>query len=245
MMMHCKRAGRVIWLLAPVWALPACQPTEADKVLREQQRKIYCLDHRCPGDSPPKYDYRELEILKINGEWFVGPKEYYSAGINGASFYWWERKPYSSKALPDGLKNARHKNGSGSYTIEIFFRSSSIPQEPHGFRLIQWAQSHDLVLERKTIRPGLDRLRLSPDAKDARGYRLDHITYYVATDMKGVDGLPPVASCSHEDVRNTGGTGFLLSEGLWVGGRWNQEHCADWPEIFTEISRIVSLLKRA
>lgn len=77
------------------------------------------------------------------------------------------------------------------------------------------------------------------------GYYIDHVTYYVATQLKGMDGLPPIASCSHDHPSNGGGTGFMWQPGIWMGTRMNQKHCADWPEIYQEITRVLALLKKA
>ncbi len=42
-----------------------------------------------------------------------------------------------------------------------------------------------------------------------RGGRINHVTYYVATEFMGTDGLPPVSTCETNDPRNSEGTGFM------------------------------------
>jgi hypothetical protein len=77
-----------------------------------------------------------------------------------------------------------------------------------------------------------------------RGYTFGNETLYVATQLKGVDGLPPVAACDHSRADGGGGAGFMWQPGIWAGIRMNQKHCADWPEIYLEIIRVLQLLRR-
>ena len=76
------------------------------------------------------------------------------------------------------------------------------------------------------------------------GYRIDQVTYYVATELLGADGLPPVATCNHSDSRNGGGFGIAWNEGTLVGTRMNQYHCTDLPELYIEAVRVLNLLKK-
>jgi hypothetical protein len=239
MMIHCA------WLLASCLLVSACEPSPERKIQIAEDKRLHCLDHLCDGDIQPKHDILKEVAIKLNGQWFVGPKEYFSTGSNGAHFEWWEHKPLSSSMTrPPEMQRLSIEGKGYDFSIEVFLRSNHIPPEPHGYKLIELAEAKGWIQSRVTLRPGLDAIKMKhvigPD-----GYYIDHLTYYVATNLKGVDGLPPVGGCSHDDPRNQGGTGFMWQSGIWAGARMNQKHCADWPEIFQEISRVLQLLKKA
>jgi hypothetical protein len=94
------------------------------------------------------------------------------------------------------------------------------------------------------LRPGLEQIRMK-HVLGPRDLYIDDMTYYVATELTGTDGLPPVAQCNHDDPRNGGGTGFLWQDRIWAGIRMNQQHCADWPEIYQTLMSILALLREA
>lgn len=54
-----------------------------------------------------------------------------------------------------------------------------------------------------------------------------------------------MTNCIHDHSSNGGGTGFMWQPGIWMGTRMNQNHGADWPEIYQEITRVLALLKKA
>jgi hypothetical protein len=68
-------------------ALTACDPFAKEKAEQAEKTRIECLDKLCYGDIIPKFDSTKDSILKLNGQWYVGPKEYFSSGINGAYFF--------------------------------------------------------------------------------------------------------------------------------------------------------------
>jgi len=74
--------------------LAGCQPSEQQRAKWAEEKRIECLDKLCEGDKPPQPQPGMVSI-KLNGQWFVGPEEYFSSGINGASFEWWDHKPLS------------------------------------------------------------------------------------------------------------------------------------------------------
>jgi hypothetical protein len=89
--------------------------------VREQHQE-HCLDNICEGDVPPNHDWLKEEVLKLNGQWFIGPKEYFSMGSNGAVFYWPSRTP--------GYRGGEYPERGQSFqdiAIEIFLRSNNIP----------------------------------------------------------------------------------------------------------------------
>lgn len=202
-----------------------------------------CLDKICAGDVVPKHDPVRETALKVGGRWFVGPSEYFSSGINGASFEWWNHKPLARSAKRPAEAQALAIQGKGyEFSIEIFLESGVLPHGPVGYEFIQLAERSGWISQRKVLRPGLDAI----DMKHVIGptsHAIDRATYFVATDLKGLDGRPPVATCNLADGRNSGGTSFIWKPGIWLGTRWNQKQCADFPEIYAEVMRVMSLLK--
>lgn len=137
------------------------------------------------------------------------------------------------------------RDGSGyDLSIVIFLGSTNFPPEPYGYKLIEVAEANGWIASRKMLRPELEAITMK-HVIGPNGYYIDFATYYVATMLKGTDGLPPVAGCNHADPRNGGGTGFMWRSDIWAGVRMNQKHCADWPEIFQEVTRVLQLLKKA
>jgi hypothetical protein len=195
----------------------------------------------------PKYDTNSEVATKLNGQWFVGPKEY--GVISGSlGFFWPSKTPankeHAEREAPEFVPSGQGRS-SNFYDvgIEIFLRSNDFPAAPIGYQLIELAQKNDWIASRALLRPGLEQIKMK-HVMGPRGYFIDHVTYYVALGKTGSDGLPPVATCNHDGPSNAGGTGFMWRPGIWVGTRWNQKHCADLPEIYQEVVRVLSLLKQ-
>jgi hypothetical protein len=226
--------------------LYGCGPSERRKAELAEQRRVECLDKICEGDVVPAVDRLKLQTFKVNGRWFTVPKEY--GGYDGTIGFFWPskvpaNKESAEKDAPEFIPSGPNRNSNAyNVEIEIFLRSNNIPPEPRGYKLIELAQQKGWIAERKTLRPGLDAIRMK-HVLGPSGHVIDHVTYYVATEQKGFDGLPPVATCNHDNPQNGGGTGFLWKPGIWIGTRWNQKHCADWPEIYQELVHVLSLVK--
>lgn len=227
--------------LATCLTLMACGPSEQKRAELAEKRRIECLDTFCEGDVEPLRDKVREVALKINGQWYVGPRAYFSGGA-GAVFYWPSKTPEIGR--PDGQPYPEKGKPFYDVAIEVFLRSNNIPPEPRGYKLIELAEANGWIADRRQIKPGLEAIRMK-HVQGPDGYYIDHLTYYVATDLKGSDGLPPVAGCNHDQPGNGGGAGFMWQPGIWAGVRMNQKHCADWPEIYSEVTRVLQLLRRA
>jgi len=232
-------------LLLSAILLVACEPSEKQRAAAAEEKRIECLDKICTGDIVPKHDYTKDAIIKLNGQWFIGPEEYFSSGSSHFGFEWWDHQPISGRKTRSPAMQAMAVDGkSEDFSISIFFRSNHIPPEPRGYHLIELAQKNDWIASRNTVRPGLDAITMKHVIGPHEQY-IDHVTYYVATNLVGLDGLPPVAACNHEHPKNGGGSGFIWQPDIWAGVQINQKHCADWPEIFQETTRILAFLKKA
>jgi hypothetical protein len=219
----------------------SCSRSDRPEIAVSGDKKDECRYKICEGDKLPSHDSAKEALLKLDDRWFIGPKSYYSAAMNGAVFYWPSRRPVRAE---DPGNPGSWSPPQGEDTIEVFLRSRAIPAGPLGYALVELAEKNHWVAQRRTLRPGLDQVQMKHE-RGPNGHYLDNVTYYVATDLKGPDGLPPVATCNHDDARNSGGTGFLWRDGVWAGSRMNQRLCADWPEIHQETMRVLSLLKES
>ena len=130
--------------------------------------------------------------------------------------------------------------------IELFIR----PQAETGFgvtgyALMQVAEKNNWVASRRLLRPGLEQWSMKSVAMND-GYRIDHLDYFIATDIAGFDGLPPVAGCTVEGASlGGGGATFAWGDQTRVGVRMDSGLCRDWPEIWREIVRVLQLIKKA
>lgn len=234
-----KRVLLQVTGLALIGALAGCGPSEQEKAEFAEKKRIECLDRHCRGDEVPSHDHKDV-AFKINGRWYSGPRVYFGH-FNNAVIYWpskWPAGYEEGRAFP-------HK-GQPFYevAIELLFRSNNIPPEPRGYKLIELAEKQGWIATRESIRPDLDAVTMK-HVIGPSGYYIDHTTYYVATQLKGPDGLPPVAGCSHDSHSDSAGSGFIWQPGFWVGVRMHKKHCVDWPEIYTEIDQVLRKLKVA
>ena len=181
--------------------------------------------------------------MKVNGRWLIGPKYYFGSGSNSASFEWWDHKPLDPRSHRPPDAQALAVKGEGrDFLVRALLRSTNIPNEPNGYHLIKIAEEKGWVKDRVLIKPGLLAVKMRHVIGPKNQY-IDHVTYYIATDIKGMDGLPPVATCNHDHLKNQGGSGFMWKSGIWVGINFNQKHCEDWPEIFQETIRVLEKLR--
>ena len=58
-------------------AMTGCGPSDKQRAAGAEEQRVQCLDKLCYGDVIPKFDSSKDEILKLNEQWYVGPKEYF------------------------------------------------------------------------------------------------------------------------------------------------------------------------
>jgi hypothetical protein len=222
--------------------LTACGPSEQKRAELAEKRRIECLDTFCEGDVEPLRDKVREVALKLNGQWYVGPKAYFSGGA-GAVFYWPSKTPEIGR--PDGQPYPEKGKPFYHVAIEIFLRGKHRWPAPSATN--SWRQHFEEetakgnVIESVTLSAGLEmhRIKWGPN-----GESVDRV--YVALNQRTATGEPAVIFCREVDrplVRCTGGE--LWQPDVYADFRFSAAHAADWPEIHQEITRVLNLLKKA
>lgn len=250
--MKASQIKRLLSLAAPAFSvvvLTACGPSEKQLAERAEAARIDCLDKICPGNGEvtPKFDYTKDALLKLNGEWYVGPKEYFSSGHNGAVFYWPSKQPgFKGGAYPEEKQKFYEKS------IEIFLTGRHrwpTPNVEKPWEGATWAkrisrmESEGYQTERTKLNPSLELVRFRfPDGKTYS------TNFYVATEERRVrGGEPPVLACDvstppHPQDSCTAGEYWQAD--VYADFRFRAKHASDWPEIHQEIIRVLNLANK-
>ena len=241
----------VTWIVGGVVTLVlcACGPSDKQRAEQAEKTRIECLDKFCPGDVEPKHDMATEVALKVNGQWYIGPKEYFS-GRNGAVFYWPSKTP--EIGLPDGKAYPERGKPFYDVAVEIFLTGRQRwptpnvekPWEAASWQtVIEHRQSEGLRMERIAVGPALEMIRFfHPDGKPYS------YVYYVATRRGSIRGEgPAVLSClistpPHPQDRCT--SGEFWQPDVYADFRFRAKHAEDWPAIHEEIVRVLSLAKK-
>lgn len=231
-------AGLVFWLWRDV------------RDIRErgrEQHRLHCLDNLCEGDTVPTgYDWRTEFPFKVNGQWFIGPKDY--GGYGGSfAFFWPSKTPrhskYALQNAPEFIPSAAGR-ASNFYevAIEIFLRSyERVPNGPSQSwsQISQQAEAERRVISKTTPRAGLEVWRIIDEVFKKP------VIWYVATDFRWANGDPPVLFCHDKDPKfDRCTTGFFWKPGIALDMRFRARHGIDWPDIYQETMRVLQLLKR-
>ncbi len=232
-----RRRWRTLGLLLCAASLSACGPSEKQKAEAAELKRIECLDKFCYGDVDPMRDYAKDALLKLNGQWFIGPKEYFS-GQHGAVFYWPSKTP--EIGLPDGKDYPEKGKPFKDVAIEIFLRHhDGVMHGPNRIDILKQAEAGGRLVNKKTIRPGLEQWRVKDEGE------LDPGIWYVATDYVAKEPNAAVVWCRATETTY----GICYSSSIFAPGiawdmRFSAKHAQDWPEIFLETTRVLQLLKK-
>lgn len=195
-----------------------------------------CRDKHCEGDVPPTFDPATEVVLKIDGKWYIGPRELFVSG-NRAVFYWPSRTPHTGPR--DGSAFPEWGRPFDTVAIEVFLGSPKISAPKSMYQVFEEVKRTGTVLGHEHPRPGLEIWRV----KDVG--RAHEEVWVLATSAKSPDGDFPTVSC-----RNVGtpharcAMGFLWMGSVSVDIRFHGNHAGDWPEIYSEATRILTLLRR-
>lgn len=223
----------------------ACGPSgkQAATVSAEPGRE--CKDVICPGDVPPKFDPLKEYVAKLNGEWFIGPREY--GGYGGSLAFFWPSKtpansPDANKLAPEFVPSAAGQT-SNFYEvgIEIFLRSSaSIKSHPTRYDDLIRAEVEGRLIKREVLRPGLEVWHTRET--DGLGPGL----WYVATQYAKSHPNAAVLACANANPKlDRCTTAFEWKPGIGADMRFRASHAPDWPEILQEAVRVLDLVKKA
>jgi hypothetical protein len=218
---------------------------EAEREKAREQHREYCLDHLCEGDVVPKYDPVKEFAFKLNGQWFIGPREY--GGYGGSlAFFWPSKTPrnkiHAERDAPEFVPSAAGRSSNFyDVAIEIFLRShDGVMHGPSRYKALQLAETEGRVISKNTPRPGLEVWRVR-DKSELRPF-----IWYVATNYREEDGEPPVLGCDDRNPKfDRCNTAFIWKPGIAADMRFRAWHGVDWPEIYQETMRVLQLLKRA
>lgn len=229
-------------------ALSACGPGESQKQKFAEQKRIECMDKFCDGDIEPLRNMTTEAALKLHGQWYIAPKHYYSTGKNGGGFYWPSRHPmFKGGDYPEGRQEFPEK------AIEIFLTGRQRWPEPNAVEPwkresqfeIRWRelQAKGYRIERSRPNPELEIVRVF----DSQGNANDGI-YYIAIQQK--EGLADRHSGIRCDLPRPSGKESCAGGSFWQPNvfadyRFSAKHAHDWPAISNEITRVLSLLKKA
>lgn len=216
-----------------------CEQSAQEKAKWAEEKRIDCLDKICEGDKPPKLDRpQEDVVMKLNGEYFIAPRAY-TGGFGRLWFEWPSATALAGRAdqqsLPVEQKKYDHLG------VEFFLqRHDGRPRGPDRYELLRQAEREGRVLSKETPRPGLEVWRVNESKRSLPG------AWYVATAFIAADPNGAVLWCEDENpAYDTCTTGFIWRPGIAADMRFSGRHGSDWPEIYQETRRILSLLKKA
>jgi hypothetical protein len=229
------------------FAMWAFGPSEALHAQRAEERRLACLDTWCEGDVQPNNpDHMKYALLKLNGKLFLGPNEYFSSGSAGGSvlIIWWNHKPLSRADPMSPELKAIFKDGKGDQVdIQVFIhRSSGYKNPDFDMEYLQRMEAQGQVMSKTTVRPGLQAWRVNEG-----GYPITP-TWYVATNFVKKAPNGAILYCQGSDLDKNPELSNCTTSDQWVPGiswdtRFSGKHAKDWPEIYPEIIRVLSLLK--
>jgi hypothetical protein len=248
--LHVATAGLCLLVMT------GCGPSEKQVAAQAEATRVDCLDKICYGDIAPKIDTTKDAILKLNGQWYVGPKEYFSTGNPISGFEWWEHKPISRGMERPPEMQTLAVDGKGSdFSISIFLTGRqrwSNPNVQKPWEGADWEgrfkelKAQGLQIERKQLRPDLELVRFL----DSQGRFYRH-EYYLASQQSKLigQGRPGIACDLHSDAKLQAQAGcnggFYWQEDVYADFRLHAKHTTDWPAIHQEIIRVLNLAKKA
>lgn len=229
--------------------LTGCDPFEQRNAEIEEKKRIECLDKICPGDIEPSHDRQKEVALKLNGNWYFGPKAYFN-NRGQAEFEWWEHKPITREMKRPPEMQQLAVDGKGyDFAVQIFLKGR------HGRPIESLANAEKSSWDdqwKKMSASGMEMMRteLTPDLYVVRFKQTDgtpyRMAYFVATKHKvPLGNHAPVAVCeapTHSMNRCTGDF-FVFDGTVHVDFRFNAKHATDWPAIYQEISRILQQIR--
>lgn len=229
----------LVLVIAAIPSLTACNVPDDTAI--EVRRRAECLNKVCPGDSVPEFDEATEAIFKRGGRWFIGPKEY-SFTTGRAAFYWPSKTPKFGPPDKSGPidKSDCPECGEGydSIAVDFVVETSDATNEP--YYLIEQGQEQGKILRHIRLSSKLERFDIKDDVE------LDKAaSYYVATNARTPRGKPPTVYCRHGHPTDVCTGWFVWKTGFAISIRFNQRNAMDWPDIYSEIIRVLNQVREA
>lgn len=225
-------------LLLLATMLMGCKPSPEQQARVEEQKREHVLNTIQENEVLPKIDPTKETVLKRGGKYFIAPKEYFGQW-SMSGFYWPSKTPMyvSHENYPE---RAAAKAGKID-AVEIAFQIEAKKPNLDIAALIA-QQLSDGRIKTEKIRPGLERAEIALDP--AQPNRTEQ--FYIATALRTPNGSgPPATACYPREGGGSASTSFEWKPGFTVSTRMAATHCKDWPEIYTEIIRVLNLVKEA
>lgn len=230
----------ILWGLS--LALSSCGPSEKIQAELTKQQRIDCLEKLCEGDIEPTRNEVTEVAFKLNGDWYIGPKEYGSPNFGAMAFLWPSKAARGDAAAVSKAKEIV-KNDAGSIAnfydaaIEIFLSSPKTVGINSTYQLLLAEEALGRVTDKRKLRKGLEVWKTTSRNLDE--------TWFIATEIRLPTGEPPTVACRGDDPANFRCTGgFLWTPEVAAGLRFRATHGPDWPEIYQEIDRVLRRLRK-
>lgn len=218
--------------------LVGCKPSTEQAARIDEQRREHVLNTIQENEVLPKIDPTKETVLKRGGKYFIAPKEYFRQG-NMHGFFWPSKAPKFG-GNEDYPEREAVRAGKIS-TVEIAFYIEARTQKIDVSALIEKQLSSGRIKTEK-FRPGLERADISLDPDQPN--RTDQ--FYIASALRTPNSSgPPAVACFPRENNGTASASFEWKPGFVVTVRMDAVHCKDWPEIYTEIIRVLNLVREA
>lgn len=215
--------------------LAACGPTDREKSELIEKHQAECLDRFCEGDVAPATNPSTETTLKLNGQWYIGPKPYFNS--NSTIFYWPSKIPaFDHGGAHDSIRGRDFSD----IAIQVLLgRDRALPVQRSLYQTLSQLKADGFALEEPATSDGIQVWKVSTGNSDPE-------TWYVATLLKEPNGDPPTVACRGRNPKLAScTTGFVWRPGVGANMRFRGEHAPQWPAIYLETTRVLSLLRKA
>ncbi len=168
--------------------------------------------------------------MKIGGRYFSVPRNY-QHGTTGLVFYWPSKYPTTS--LADSESFPEKGRPFSEIAIDISFRNALLSVELSD--MMATAVSEGRSITHKSQSRDLEVVTIQ-----LRAHPVQQSTIYFAKNTSFPSGKPAALGCSLPDRC---GAYFSWQENLSVDVQFDRRHAQDWPQIYAEITRVLSLVK--
>lgn len=213
--------------------LTACGPSDLQLAERAEKTRTECLEKFCSGDVVPTVDNMKAVVMKKAGRYFSAPRSY-GNGDGALVFYWPSKTPLTG---PEHEKGFPEKGLKPFHTrIEFFLEGKPAPIELSD--MVAAA-----VKEGRPITPVSRSKDLEVITVQLRPEPTNQSSIFIARNATFPSGKPAMSGCGRRQPDDVCSAYFAWDKNLSITVRFNQRHAEDWPQIYAEIDRVLSLVK--